>query len=86
MNMKALMIVVYGFGGVATLVGPHGLVSGRSALIALLVMCLAHLSWRTLAAKRRNQASDQHLSMANKSAVARPVPCPVEPVPGEDLV
>jgi len=94
MNMRALMIVIYGLGAVAAIFAPHGLLHSRPALIALLALCLANICWRLVIGKRRNGTSHERRLNAKSHQVSQPAPglqehvvsIPMEPVPGEDWV
>jgi len=94
MNMRALMIVIYGLGGVAVIFAPHGLLHSRPALIALLALYLAHICWRLVTGKRRNGTSRERRLNAGSHQASQPAPgsqehvvsIPMEPVPGEDWV
>jgi len=60
MKMTLLMIVIYGAGAVAAAarMTAHGLLDSRLALIALALMCSAHIGWRASARKRAHQISE----------------------------
>ncbi len=60
MKMSLVMVMIYGGCGIAAaarMTAP-GLLDSRVALIALFLMCSAHIGWRAFAPKRALSASN----------------------------
>ncbi len=59
MKITVLMVAVYGICGVAAAakMSSPGLLDSKLALIALFIMCSAHICWRAFARKRRARVS-----------------------------
>ncbi len=78
------MAAIYGVCGLATVarLAAHGLLDARLVFAALCGMCLAHASWRSVAAKRRNRKG--LAPGTRRPEQARSVP--LEPVVGEDWI